>query len=776
MRATLRWAHADLRTHRGEALFLVLATTGVVIALLLASALFGYAANPWQRVFTQTNGAHVWIHARGDADPADLERLRDLDGVTAATGPHRTAHITARTDAARADVELRAADADPGPTARPQVVRGRWLDTGTPDGVVLQAGLARALWAEPGDTVTVPGGAEGPRELTVLGIADTAERDHRAGDRPGVGWVLPGALDRVTAPADRLGQVVGLRLADPDDTGYAVQRAVTLLGADGVTEVSDWKQARAEAQSDDRLLGLLLVTFGLGALLAAALAVAGAISTRVRGHLRDISVLKAVGFTPGQVVRIFLVQHVAFALLGAALAVALLGTLGGRFPGRIGEAVSIWRDLPHHTAATLAVPAAAVLFIGLATSLAAWRAGRVPPVPVARGAVPPAAGMSRAARAALGRRVPPALVLGWRAAFARRGRSLTAVARLALPLLLITVALSAWTTLDRVPSSAGDAGPAATLSARATEGLDERQAARLLADNPDVTAVYPGIEVAALAPGQTGTINLRGLGTDARPYPFTVVEGRAPSPSATDDEAVAGQGLLDLLDLEVGDWVRLTVEGHPQILHIVGRTIETEQGGRVVTTSLDTLAERDPGLRPAFHQVQLRPGADPKAVGAALSRASDGRLEIHEVGGLNEGRAVMRGVLAGLAAVLALIGLTELLTTISAGVRDRERDLLALKAIGLTPRQISGVIVTATGLTALAAALTGTLLGTLVGRWLINEHGRASGIGAGIAQSPSTAVLLLLIAGATAGAVAASLLPAARAARRRPADTLAAVV
>ncbi|MBB1245097.1 FtsX-like permease family protein, partial [Streptomyces durbertensis] len=654
----------------------------------------------------------------------------------------------------------------------PQVVRGRWLDTGTPDGVVLQAGLARALWAEPGDTVTVPGGSEGPRELTVLGIADTAERDHRAGDRPGVAWVLPGALDRVTAPADQLGQVVGLRLADPDDTGYAVQRAVTLLGADGVTEVSDWKQARAEAQSDDRLLGLLLVTFGLGALLAAALAVAGAISTRVRGHLRDISVLKAVGFTPGQVVRIFLVQHVAFALLGAALAVGLIGVLGGRFPGRIGDAVSIWRDLPHHTAVTLAVAGTAVLFIGAATSLAAWRAGRVPPVPVARGAVPPAAGMSRAARAALGRRVPPALVLGWRAAFARRGRSLTAVARLALPLLLITVALSAWTTLDRVGTGAGDA---ATLSARATEGLDERQAARLLADNPDVTAVYPGVEVAALAPGQTGTINLRGLGTDARPYPFTVVEGRAPSPSATDDEAVAGQGLLDLLDLEVGDWVRLTVEGHPQILHIVGRTIETEQGGRVVTTSLDTLAERDPDLRAAFHHAQLRPGADPKAVGAALTRASDGRLEIHEVGGLNEGIAVMRGVLAGLVGVLALIGLTELLTTINAGVRERERDLLALKAIGLTPRQISGLIVTATGLTALAAALAGTLLGTLAGHWLINEHGRASGIGAGIAQTPPTAVLLLLIVGATAGAVAASLLPAARAARRRPADTLAAV-
>ncbi|MGW2997642.1 hypothetical protein ACWDA9_40335, partial [Streptomyces sp. NPDC001193] len=51
MRATLRWAHADFRAHRGEALFVVLASAGIIASLLLAGALFSYAANPWQRIF-----------------------------------------------------------------------------------------------------------------------------------------------------------------------------------------------------------------------------------------------------------------------------------------------------------------------------------------------------------------------------------------------------------------------------------------------------------------------------------------------------------------------------------------------------------------------------------------------------------------------------------------------------------------------------------------------------------------------------------------------------
>lgn len=774
MRATLRWASADLRTHRREALFIVLATGGIITALLLATALFSYAANPWQRAFTQSSGAHVWIHTSADADQVELNRLARLDGVAASAGPYRTARVTGEARGGRAALELRAVGAQPPATSRPLITSGSWLEAGVLNGIVLESSVAEALWTQVGDTLTVPGGPDTTRELTVVGVADSTEPGYQPGSRPGLGWVLPGELDRTGVQSDQLGQVIGLRLDDPDDTGFAVQRAVTLLGADGVTQVTNWQQARSEAERDDRLLGLLLGVFGLGALLAAALAVAGAISVRVRGHLRDISVLRAIGFTPGQVVRIFLVQHLGLASLGALLGVALIELVGALIPGRIGEAVGIWRDLPVHTAALSLVPVGAVLFIVLATSLAAWRAGRVPPVPVAR-AVPAAARMSRVARSALGLRLPPALVLGWRAAFNRRGRSLPAVARLTLPLLLITVALSAWSTLDRMRSDPAELGLSAALTARATDELSEGQATRTLSADPGVAAVHPGAEMTALAPGQTGTLTLRGLGKGTDVYPFgaaEVAEGRSPTGR---DEAVAGQGLLDMLKLEVGDWVRLTVEGRPQILHLVGRTIEPDQGGRIITTSLDTLRERDPELRPGFYQLALTPEADAETVSERLSSRAHGALEIRAASNPADGLLAIRGVIIALIGVLALIGLTELLTTISAGVRDRERDLLAWKAIGLTPRQITAVMVTTIGLTTLAAALAGTALGTVAGSWLIDAQGRASGIGAGIAVGPPSWVLVALGGVAVAGALAVGTVPAARAARRRLADTLSAV-
>lgn len=369
MRATLRWAHSDLRTHRGEALFLVLATAGIVASLLLATALFGYATNPWQRVFTQSHGAHVWLHTD---TAADTGKLAELDGVDSVAGPYPTAATTVVSRGSRAAVELRATAERPS-VGRPPVVSGHWLDPATPSGVVLESRLARALLAEPGDTLTVPGTA---RELTVVGLADSAEPRYRPGEQPGLVWALPSAVP------DPGGQVIGLRLTDPGDTSYVVQRAVTVLGAGAIGEVSTWQQARAEAQGDNRLLGQVLGLFGLGALVAAGLAVHGAIGTRIRGHLRDLSVLKAIGFTPGQVVRIFLLQHLAYALLGAVAAAALAEALGSRIPGRLGDAVGVWQGLPGHTVALFVIPVGAVLFIGATTGLAAWRAGRVPPVPV----------------------------------------------------------------------------------------------------------------------------------------------------------------------------------------------------------------------------------------------------------------------------------------------------------------------------------------------------------------------------------------------------------
>src|ERR1700729_3305969 len=66
--ATLRWIGVDLRARRGQALTVVAVVAGVVIALLLSAALLQGATNPWQGLFSASNGAQIWLRLAPGSD------------------------------------------------------------------------------------------------------------------------------------------------------------------------------------------------------------------------------------------------------------------------------------------------------------------------------------------------------------------------------------------------------------------------------------------------------------------------------------------------------------------------------------------------------------------------------------------------------------------------------------------------------------------------------------------------------------------------------------
>ncbi|MGW4895506.1 FtsX-like permease family protein [Kitasatospora sp. NPDC004240] len=341
MRALLRWIRADLRSHRLHALLIVLATGGTVAALLLAGALLGVAADPWQRQFRDAGSPHVRIDLRpsasaaGDGDEPSAAVLAREPGVLAVSPPQHTAETTliGPRAADRTTLVLRA---DTPGAARPSLRSGTWLDPGDAHGVVLEESAAEAAWARPGDVLTVLDSHGAPVELRVLGIADSPDQLPAPAAGHDLGWGPPATLDLVQPDRAAHGLTVGLRLAHPDDAGYTAQRVVSILGADRVSRITTWLDARAARQQDDRLAGLLLGLSGLAALLSAALAVAGAAGARIRARTGDIALLKALGFTAGQVARMFVAEQLLLAgtgvLLGAggaAIAAHAVPALGG---------------------------------------------------------------------------------------------------------------------------------------------------------------------------------------------------------------------------------------------------------------------------------------------------------------------------------------------------------------------------------------------------------------------------------------------------------------
>ncbi len=134
MRGTLRWARADLRARRGQALLTVAVVAGVAAALFLATMLLQGALNPWQQLFAQTHGADMLVYFQ---DRTDLSELRSLPGVQAVSQPYQAASATLAQGAQRSPVELRSMTSAPPAMSTPLVVAGTWLRASEPGGAVV---------------------------------------------------------------------------------------------------------------------------------------------------------------------------------------------------------------------------------------------------------------------------------------------------------------------------------------------------------------------------------------------------------------------------------------------------------------------------------------------------------------------------------------------------------------------------------------------------------------------------------------------------------------
>ena len=182
----------------------------------------------------------------------------------------------------------------------------------------------------------------------------------------------------------------GWRRPPRPPTSTAATAAITAgLPADAVLGTDTYLDLKAGVDRIADLYVPVLLAFSIFAMLAAAFLIANIVTGVVLTSYRDIGVMKAVGYTPGQVTTILSGQVLAPAAVGSVLGV-VLGTIASQ-------------PLIHDTALAFGLPSAfslsapvivTVLAVALATSLVAAlvpaaRAGRISAVEaMTRGSAP----------------------------------------------------------------------------------------------------------------------------------------------------------------------------------------------------------------------------------------------------------------------------------------------------------------------------------------------------------------------------------------------------
>jgi putative ABC transport system permease protein len=242
-------------------------------------------------------------------------------------------------------------------------------------------------------------------------------------------------------------------------------------------------------------------------------------------------------------------------------------------------------------------------------------------------------------------------------------------------------------------------------------------------------------------------------------------------------EAVVSDRLASAMGIHVGDTVTVVQDGKPLALKTVGIAFDAYHGGRAVL--VDSATFRAAGLTPHIDQFNVKLGggvdgarwaASATGVLAPLSASVDHQL----TGGRSDVVMTMSALVATLTVMLLAVAALGVLNTVVQDTRERIHDLGIFKALGMTPRQTVGMVLTSVALTGLIAGLIGVPIGTAVEKATITPMGNAVGmhLPPSVTDTYSLGLVLPLLAGGIAIALLGALLPAGWAARSRTAAAL----
>jgi putative ABC transport system permease protein len=606
---------------------------------------------------------------------------------------------------------------------------------------------------------------------------------------------MPDQITALTAPGADGGFQMLYRLAAADTAEQveaaraAVQASVP---ADALTGSRSWLLTRTSSAGNTVLFVPFLIAFGVLGVLMAVLIIGNVIAGAVGTATRRIGILKALGFTPSQVVRAYLAQALIPASVGAALGVVAGNFLTiavlaqtNRLYGTTDSGVSWWVD---------AVVVAGALALVTATAwAAAGRAGRLRTVDaLAVGRTPGRRRGHAAARLTARLPLPRPMSLGLAHPFARPARSATIVAAIAFGAAAATFAVGLAATLNEVQAtqSHGDViiypgrhmsgpppgDPPAGGNGRVSPGPPPA---------PDPVAVVQAITAQAGTAAYSGVaqteVTVAGLTTSAEVAAFTgnntsagyrMVSGRWFGQSG---EIVVSTPFLTATHTGIGDTIVLTDHGTEVPVKIVGEAFNTENQGMQILTALETLAAAEPELRAEIYNITLKPGTDPAGYVTSLNDTlgSAATAEVAE-DDTADFILVINSLTTLLTLMLVIVAALGVLNMVVLETRERVHDLGVHKALGMTPRQTVAMVIASVVVTGLIGGAIGAPVGVMLQRIIVGQMGTNTGftLPPSVVNIYHPTELVLFGLGGLLIAVLGSLLPAGWAAATRTAVAL----
>ncbi|MFI9008067.1 FtsX-like permease family protein [Actinosynnema sp. NPDC053489] len=769
MSALGRVVRSGVARRRVQTAVIGLATGMAVTSSVLGGSLLVASAAPFDRAFAEQRGPHLSVRFDAARTTA-AQLLNPVAGVTASVGPFPVVTVTPEGGPGGSSPLTVVGRTDPGGDAVDAVTLtgGTWADA--PGEVVLSADSPYAhspTGSGLGRRLTLADGSA----LTVVGLARSAGRTADA-------WAPP---SWITAPE---GYQVLYRFTSADTTEQVDAARAAVAAAtppDALAGSQSWLVLKKAADRAVAVFVPFLVAFGVLGLVMSLLVVGNVVAGAVGAGTRRIGVLKALGFTPAQVVWAYLAQ---------ALVPAAIGTAAGVVAGNLlavpvlAETEDVYGavNLTVSPRVNVVVVACALGLVALTAWLSALRAGRLRTVDAIAVGRTPRPGRGRwAARLAARLPVPRPAGLGLARPFARPARAAAMVAAVLFGATAVTFAVGLASSLAEVQAARdhdsadvtiGGPGPGPGPGSHHRGGDADPAAVSAVVDaQPGTRAHYRTGSTPVTVAGVPGTTTVVSFTGDATWDGYRMVSGRW---FERPGEAVAPTPFLTATGTRVGDTVTLDDGDRHVTVRIVGDVFEMGNDGMVVLTDAATFPA---GAEETGHHVAVRPGTDVTAYLADLNTALRPLGATARPGGSGQAGdtiVLIDALTATLTLVLVAVAALGVLNAVVLDTRERVRDLGVHKALGMTPRQVTAMVVASVVLVGAVGGAVGVPAGVALHAAVLPAMGERAGIGlpASAFAVHSPVELLLLGVGGLLIAVLGALPAATWAARTSTATAL----
>jgi putative ABC transport system permease protein len=312
------------------------------------------------------------------------------------------------------------------------------------------------------------------------------------------------------------------------------------------------------------------------------------------------------------------------------------------------------------------------------------------------------------------------MVLGLGDAAARPGRAILTLLAIVLGVATVVVALGEARSFNKIYTYEGHIGKVDVVVTK-SPALADAQATQLITSQPETMRVVAETTTNINVSGIADPVNTLGFRGDSAGLGYLLSPGRW---FTGPGEVVANRGFVQDAHLNLGDTFTGTVHGQALKLRIVGEVFDftAGPGGHVLMLDWSTITAAAPDLTPSVYQVTLKPGSNLDAYVRRLAAAQPDLLDVQANSTGNTAfLTVIAGVLFGIAAIVALIAIAGVFNTMLLSTRERVRDTATLKTLGMSPRQVIGMVTTSAGFLALVGGLVAVPAGVALYRMLFDQ-------------------------------------------------------